>query len=296
VSGISQTVICPIAILGTGRMAKALGALLSPVSAVAGRSRSSAENATNFIGSYQLAAPQAICVNELPGHSRHILIAVPDDAIAEVAAELVAAGLNRAIVLHTSGAAGLEALGVLRAAGNSIGVLHPMQTVPSAERGVETLPGATYAFAGDPQAAEWARSLIGHLGGKPLAIDPQRWHHYHAAAVMACNYQVTIMDAALELMEIAGVARAAALDALAPIVRATTENVLLTGPEQALTGPISRGDAGTVRGHLTALQVSSPETRQLYIAAGLRTVTLAERAGLTANVARALRHALCAQE
>jgi predicted short-subunit dehydrogenase-like oxidoreductase (DUF2520 family) len=290
----------PIGILGTGRMAKALGALLSPIGAVAGRCAESAANAAKFIDlhpdPHQAAAPRTVSLSQLPRHSRHILIAVSDDAIPEVAAALAAAGLSGAIVLHTSGAAGPEALDALRAADNSVGVLHPLQTVPSAERGVQTLRGATYAFAGDRSAAAWAQDLIAQLEGKPLAVDPRHWQHYHAAAVMACNYQVTLVDAALELMEIAAIGRAAALDALGPILRATIDNVLGSGPEKALTGPIRRGDVGTVRRHLAALDIAAPETRRLYSAAGLRTVAIAERAGLQENAARQLRQALGMQD
>ncbi len=286
----------PIGILGTGRMAQALGARLSPIGAVAGRCGESAANAAKFIGTHQSATPRAVSLRELPRHSRHILIAVSDDAIPEVATALSAAGLTGAIVLHTSGAAGPEALDALRAANNSVGVLHPLQTVPTAERGVQTLPGATYAFAGDASAAAWARDLIAQLEGKPLAVDPRYWQHYHAAAVMACNYQVTLVDAALELMEIAGIGRNTALEALAPILRATIDNVLAAGPEAALTGPIRRGDVGIIRRHLGALANAAPETNRLYRAAGLRTVAIAERAGLQESAARELRHALGMQE
>jgi predicted short-subunit dehydrogenase-like oxidoreductase (DUF2520 family) len=254
-------------------MATALGSLLAQrgcaVHAVAGRS-----------------------ARELPQYATHILIAVTDGAIPEVASELAAGGLRDGVVLHTSGAAGPEALDVLRDAGNSTGVLHPLQTVPSAERGVETLPGATYAYAGDTAASAWAEELIARLGGRALAVNPRFWHHYHAGAVMACNYQMTIVDAALELMEIAGIGRSAALDALGPILRATTENILTSGPESALTGPIRRGDVGTIRRHLAAVAEASSETRDLYLAAGLRTVAIAERAGLDAGAARDLAHVL----
>lgn len=254
----------PIAIIGRGRIARALGALLPPV------------------------VPT--------GEARHILIAVTDDAIPVVAAKLAAGGLKDAIVLHTSGAAGPDALQPLREAGNAVGVLHPLQTVPSAERGIESLPGATYAFAGDAGAVEWARSLVVRLGGKELAVNPRHWHHYHAAAVMACNYQITLVDAALELMEAAGVRRSVALEALAPILRATTENVLAAGPEKALTGPIVRGDDGTVRKHLEALETALPETRRLYVAAAERTIPVARLAGLNESAACEIAHVLNAQD
>ncbi len=275
-------------------MAKALGALLVrrgvAVSAVSGRCERSAEEARQFIG-----AQRTVALGELPLYARHILIAVTDGAIAEVASEL--AGLSGGVVLHTSAAMGPSALDILRDAGNSVGVLHPLQTLPSAERGVEALalPGTTYAFAGDQDAVAWASYLIARLGGRALPVDAAFWQHYHAGAVMACNYQVTLVEAALELMAIAGIGREAALDALGPILRATTENVLHLGPEQALTGPIRRGDVGTIRRHLLAVENASPETRQLYVAAGLRTIALAERAGLEENAARAAEKVLMAE-
>jgi len=264
----------PIGIAGTGRIAKALGTLLSPVSAIAGR------------GAFR----------DLPRHAHRIIIAVADDAISEVASELLAGGIEGSIVLHVSAAAGPEALAVLRAAGNSVGVLHPLQTVPSAERGIETLRGATFAFAGDAEARLWALELIARLGGKALPVDPSRWACYHAAAVMACNYHVTLVDAALELAELAGIGRDTALEALAPIIRATTENILTSGPEQALTGPIRRGDAGTISRHLAALKDSLPETRELYKAAGVRTIAVAQRAGLPREAANKIAAAFAQQE
>ncbi len=278
-------------IAGTGKLAKALGALLVrrdvTVSAIAGRSLQSAEEARAFTG-----AERAVTLRELPRYARRIVIAVNDEAIPDVAAELAAGGLQNGVVLHTSGAAGPWALEILRGAGNSTGALHPLQTVPSAELGVASLPGAAWAFAGDPDAMVWAEWLIRRLQGRPLAVDPEFWPHYHAGAVMACNYQVTLVDAALELMGMAGIARNSALDALAPILRATTENILAAGPERALTGPVARGDAGTIEKHIAAMASASPATARLYAAAGLRTVEIAERAGLESARARKIERVL----
>jgi predicted short-subunit dehydrogenase-like oxidoreductase (DUF2520 family) len=281
----------PMGIAGTGRMAKALGALMVrsgvAVKAVGGRCGQSAEDTRRFI-----AADVAVPVRELPHYASHIVIAVTDSAIPEVAAELDAGGLKGGIVLHTSGAAGLAALEPLSGSGNSIGVLHPLMTVPSAEQGIQTLTGATYAYAGEEGAARWAETLIKRLGGKAMRVDPKFWPHYHAGAVMACNYLTTLVDSALELMRMAGIARSDALEAVGPILRATTENVLTLGPERALTGPIGRGDAVTIQRHLAALQDAAKDTRELYVAAGLRTVSLAERAGLDAARARKVAEAL----
>jgi predicted short-subunit dehydrogenase-like oxidoreductase (DUF2520 family) len=280
-----------VGIAGTGRMAKALGALLSrrgiAVSAVGGRNRNGADEAAVFAG-----AGRGVSIVELPLCASHILVAVSDDAIGHVARELAAAGLRDGVVLHTSGAAGPDAMGELCAAGNSVGAIHPLQTVPSAERGMETLPGATFAYGGDAAARAWAEKLIATLGGRALAVDARYWQHYHAAAVTACNYQMTLVDAALEVLEIAGIAREQALAALGPILRATIENILSAGPERALTGPIRRGDVGTIRGHLAALEDALPGTKRLYVAAGLRTIAIAERAGLDTAAARSVESVL----
>jgi predicted short-subunit dehydrogenase-like oxidoreductase (DUF2520 family) len=280
-----------VGIAGTGRLAKALGALMVgrgiAVTAVAGRCEQSAEEARKFIGADRVAS-----LSELPQCVRRIIIAVTDGAISNVAAELAAGGLCNSIVLHTSGAAGPDALRILREAGNSVGVLHPLMTVPTAEQGLEAMAGATYAFAGDEKAVAWAADLVACLGGRALLVDPQFWPRYHAGATMACNYQITLMDAALELMTMAGIGREDALLALGPILRATTENVLRCGPAKSLTGPIRRGDIGTIRQHLSVLEHASPETRQLYVAAGLRTIAIAKQAGLKENSAREIEKAL----
>ncbi|MBI5281176.1 MAG: DUF2520 domain-containing protein [Candidatus Solibacter usitatus] len=280
-----------LAIAGTGRMASALGALLSrcgiPILAVAGRSPHSTAEAVRFTG-----AARAVTFAELPAIASRILIAVSDDALPAVSSELAAAGLGGALVLHTCGAAGPAALAPLRAAANSTGVLHPLQTVPSAEAGLLSLPGSTFAYAGDSAAAGWARQLIHLLGGEPLPVDATRWPLYHAAAVMACNYHAVLVDAALDLMESAGIGRGPALHALAPLIRAATANILCAGPAQALTGPIRRGDAGTVASHMAALASSSPEIMHLYAVAGLRAVALATRAGLSAPAAARIQAAL----
>ena len=267
-----------IGIAGTGRVAQAFAALLRK----------------NGIAGIIVAGRRAatITLRELPQHSRRILIAVADDALGDVSRELAAGGLRDGIVLHTSGSAGPEALAALRASGNSVGVLHPLQTVPTPERGVETLMGAAFAYAGDPEAVVWAQTLVAQLCGTPLAIDAQHWQHYHAAAVMVSNYHVALVDAALELMEDAGVARGPALEALAPLIRAATDNVLALGPEAALTGPISRGDLGTVQRHIHALESATRETRNLYASAGLRTLAVARRAGLSVDAAQQIAEAL----
>jgi predicted short-subunit dehydrogenase-like oxidoreductase (DUF2520 family) len=281
-----------VGIIGAGRIAQSLGRLLyrrgASVVALASRNQEAAEKASSFIG----ANVQALCLAELASRADHLLIAVTDGALPEVAAQLSRLGFGGATVLHTSGNAGPGALQPLASCGIAVGVLHPLQTVPTPEAGLHSLPGSFFGVGGVDQARNWATALVALLHGRAVHIAPDAWPLYHAAAVMASNYQSALIDSALELLDLAGVPRDIALSALAPIVRSAMDNVLSAGPVAALTGPIQRGDAGTVRAHLVSLAKSEPETRQLYAAAGLRTLSVAQKQGLPQTAAAAVRATL----
>jgi len=157
---------------------------------------------------------------------------------------------------------------------------------------VLSLPGTYFAVTGDQRAVEWARQIVALIPGNYISLAPKQWALCHAAAVLASNYQVTLLDAALEALEHAGVAREEGLAALAPLVRATLENVLRLGPRNALTGPVSRGDVETVRRNRKALGAVSPATQELYRAAGRRTISIARQQGLPAHLLEELEKCL----
>lgn len=274
----------PIGIAGSGRVAQALGRLLARrgehVAAVASRTSGHAAAAAAFIGC------AAVPMEELPNRAARILIAVRDDAVEYVAGQLAGAGMKAGAALHTCGARGTEILAPLAAAGVSCAVFHPLQTIASPEQGVEALPGSAFAISGEPAAVEWAAAICGLLGGTPLRVAPGLMPLYHAAAVMASNYVTSLVDAAVILMESAGIGGKTALGALGPLVRASIENSLALGPEKALTGPIERGDVETVRRHLGSLGGCPRSVSELYRSAGLHAVELARRRGLPEAKAR----------
>lgn len=273
-------------------MGQALGRLLSergfPVAAVACRDAAHCQQAAAFIGPNVIATSYA----ELPSLAARVLIAVPDDAIAEVAGAMARGGMKEGMALHTSGVHGPEVLQPLADQGVSCATLHPLQTVASREQGLKALKGIFFAIGGDGPAAEWAEEIAGALGGQFQRISPTARPLYHAAAVMASNYLVTLIDAAAKLMEQAGVPRQHVLPAIAPLVEASVRNALAMGPAKALTGPIQRGDAVTIGLHLRALESASPSLLEFYRAAGRRTVDLAQRAGLDDFKARELENLL----
>ena len=197
--------------------------------------------------------------------------------------------MRSGLALHTSGAAGVDVLQPLADQGVSCGSLHPLQTIPSPEKGLTALRGISFAVDGVGAAAAWAEQIAGSLEGRTFRIDPELRTLYHAAAVMASNYVVALIGAAAELMEQSGVPQREALAALAPLVEASARNALTLGPEKALTGPIRRGDRKTVASHLSALRQAPPPIEQLYRAAGRQTLRVA---GLDENCARELENLL----
>jgi predicted short-subunit dehydrogenase-like oxidoreductase (DUF2520 family) len=281
----------PIGIAGAGRVAQALGRLLrdrgEPVVAVASRTPERASAAARFIGGVEVVE-----YDDLPGRCSHVLIAVSDDALASVAARLARGGMRNGVALHTCGTRGAEAIPELARAGVSCGVLHPLQAVSSAEQGVGALPGATFAISGAGEAALWAERIVALLNGTKLHIEAGREALYHAAAVVASNYVVALIDVAVELLRAAGVAEDEALRAIRPLVETNARNALTLTPVRALTGPIERGDAETVALHLEALREAPSEVRELYRAVGLRVLDLARRRALDETYAHKVERCL----
>ncbi|MEE8348951.1 MAG: Rossmann-like and DUF2520 domain-containing protein [Acidobacteriota bacterium] len=265
-------------IAGAGRVARSLGKLLSDqgqeVVAVASRKLSRAETAAAFIGS----GAQAVSYAELPSKAKNILIAVSDDAI-EAIAKILATDLKGGVVLHTSGIYGPDVLAPLTEQGNSCAGIHPLQTIASPEQGLDKLPGSTFSIAGSGKAAEWAEQLVHLLKGEIVRIVPGRKPVYHAAAVMASNYIVALIDAAVQVMGTAGVESDSARRALAPLIEASVENALKC-PGEALTGPVQRGDVKTLKLHLQGLASLPPSIDQLYRSLGIHAVQVARQQGL----------------
>ena len=281
-----------IAIVGTGRLARALGRVLAdarePVVALAGRSPQRAAEAASFIG----RSVKPIGIADVVSVAGRVLIAVSDDAIRTVAGELAGRGLPHGIVLHTSGAHGPDLLAALAVTGTACGVLHPLQTIATPELGIAVLRGATFGIGGDPAAVDWAQQLVAAAAGTPLRIPPDGFASYHAGAVMASNAVVAVIDAAVVLLGAAGVEQRAALHAIRPLCLTSAGNALEIGPDAALTGPIQRGDADTIRKHVTALASCPPHVAELYRASARELIAIARRRGLNQEAAMQVERAL----
>ncbi len=270
-----------IGLVGAGRagsaVALALAAAGHSVVAVSSRSAVGRERAAGrFPGARIGTVPQV--VTRLRA-AEAVLIAVPDDAIAPVTAELVAAGAVRAgqTLAHLSGRHGLGALAAGSAVGAARMALHPIMTLPGTVGDPGVFAGVSFGITADSVAEALARRLVADVGGIPLSIEDGRHDLYHAALVLGGNFLTSLTVAARETLAAAGVADPGA--ALAPLLRASLDNALTRG-WPAATGPVRRGDLGTVQAHLRALDAADPAVAAVYRALVAYTTGGLERAGL----------------
>ena len=279
-----------IAILGAGAAGAAVGRALRragrPVAAVCRRDRARARAAARAVGG-------AARVFTDPARAARgadlVLIAVRDGEIADLAqrlarADAVAPG---ALVVHLSGAVPSAALAPLRAAGARTAALHPLQTFAGEP---PDLRGVRWFHEGD--ARRECGALVRRLGGVLRPLDPGRKALYHAAAVAASNYLVAVEDLAVRLAGGAGIPPREALRALLPLVRGTVRNLEARGLPAALTGPVARGDAATVRTHREALRALDPALDAAYAALGRHALRVARDRGLPPSRAREVARAL----
>jgi predicted short-subunit dehydrogenase-like oxidoreductase (DUF2520 family) len=280
-----------IGIVGAGAVGTALGVALSrggwPVRAVASRDPARRERFRQLVeGARQFAEATAL-VEEV----ELIIVAVPDDAIAGVAAGLRM--YSGQAMVHTSGLLEADVLQPAMAAGTQIGSFHPLVAFADTERAVAALHGATIAIEGDDQLAALLGRMAEAVGGLPVRLVPGAKAAYHAAAVLAAGGFVALLDAIAELGAVAGLDEAGALAIYGPLIEQTLGNARALGIRAALTGPMTRGDRGTLEAHLAALRRHAPDVLPLYTAAAEREIALAEaRGALTPEASQSLRSLL----
>jgi predicted short-subunit dehydrogenase-like oxidoreductase (DUF2520 family) len=207
-----------------------------------------------------------------------VLLCVPDDVLPRVAQQLLGRGVIRSgqLVVHTSGLHGAAVLSAVRKVGAHPVAIHPAMTFTGSREDVRRLALTQFTVTCDEQHHEAAGVLVADLGGTATVLPEGARPLYHAALAHGANHLVTVINDALELLEEAGVPDPART--LAPLVRAATENALQRGDE-ALTGPVSRGDVQTVATHLDHLAERSPAILPTYAALARRTAARATAAG-----------------
>jgi predicted short-subunit dehydrogenase-like oxidoreductase (DUF2520 family) len=261
--------------IGAGRVGAALLAALGRAghrpTAVSAVSRASRRRAEELVPAAAVMPPDDVLATcEL------VLLAVPDDVLASLVTGLAASGRARpgTLVVHTSGAHGTDVLTPLTRAGCLPLALHPVMTFTGTAVDVERLAGACFGVTAPDELRLAGEALVIEMGAEPVWIPEEARPLYHAALAFGANNLVTVVNVAADLLADAGVDNPRRV--LGPLLGAALDNALRHG-DAALTGPVARGDAGTVRAHLDVL--AEPQLRAAYVALSRLTALRALAAG-----------------
>lgn len=270
-----------VGVVSAGRVGAVLGAALQRaghhVAAVSGVSAASLNRAEELLPGVPVLPP-----DEVAAQADLVLLAVPDDALAGLVRGLVATESLRSgqIVVHTCGAHGVD---ILEPAAE-IGVLpvaaHPAMTFTGRPEDLDRLTTACVAVtAGTDDEAAWnvAEVLALELGAEPVRVPEESRRLYHAALAHGSNHLMTLVNECADLLRRAGIQTAERV--MAPILSASLDNALRYG-DRAMTGPVARGDAGTVSAHLGALEGADPAVVPGYVELAKRTAERAVRSGV----------------
>ena len=253
-----------VGILGAGRLGASLALALDrsghAVEAVASRDAADARTLAASLSSARARSPE-----ELVAGCDLVFATVPDAALPRIAAELD--WRSGQSLVHTSGALGLGVLSSAAERGAQTGCLHPLQSFPSRDGEPERFRGIRCGVEGSGSLGPRLERLARALGAEPLRLEGVDRAAYHAAAVLASNYVVGLAAAAARVWERAGLPRAEAREALAPLMRGATDALARLPLSEALTGPVARADLATVERHLAAL-ADAPDLLALYRALG----------------------------
>lgn len=253
-----------IGVVGAGRVGAVLSAALRAagheVVAAAGESAASRERIAELLPGVPVEKP-----TDVARACDLLLLTVPDDMLDNVATTLVGAGAIRPgqVVVHTSGRHGLAAMHAVSERGARPVALHPAMTFTGTSLDLPRLRGCVFGMTAGEGERELAEALVADLGGVPMWVAEERRALYHAGLAHGANHLVTLVSQAMDLLAAAGADDPAAT--LRPLLTAALDNALERG-DDALTGPIVRGDVRTVQAHLHDLVETSPATVPSYVA------------------------------
>lgn len=270
-----------VGVVSAGRVGAVLGAALAraghTVVAASGVSKESVARAEELLPGVPLLPP-----DEVVARADLVLLALPDDALAGMVRGLVAADALRQgqIVVHTCGAHGVDVLAPAAEQGALPLALHPVMTFSGRAEDLERIATCCFGVtAADADETSWSvgEALVVEMGAEPVRVPEAARPLYHTALAHGANHLVTLVAEAAELLHRAGVGDPQRM--LGPLLSAALDNALRHG-DRALTGPVARGDAGTVLAHLRVLSEHAPDMLPAYRVLATRTAHRAEQAGL----------------
>jgi len=277
-----------IGIIGAGKVGIALGHTLKAkgfnITAIASRRQVSLDAARTYVGQeclYTLDNPLVFDAADV------VAITTQDREIRKVAEEAFAANvrLDGKVVFHTSGAHASTELSPLDKRGASLGSFHPLQTFPDIDSGIAVLPETYIFIEGDDKALPTLRTLASAAGREWVLLAKENKVLYHLSAVFVCNLLAALFHSGEAIMKRIDID----LSPFYPIIRATLKNIEAKGPLFSLTGPVVRGDAGTIASHLDAME-GMEQQKEVYRSLSRVALEMAEERGtLTAEQVAALK-------
>ncbi|MCW2725292.1 MAG: oxidoreductase [Frankiales bacterium] len=253
-----------VGVIGTGRVGAVLGAALAAAGhelvAVSAVSEASVRRAETLLPGVPIRTP-----DEVAGVAGLLLLTVPDDALPDLVAGLASTGALQPgqLVAHTSGRHGLSVLEPVVRRGGLPLALHPVLPFTGTHVDLARLAGASFGVTAPEPLRPVAEVLVLEMGGEPVWLPDEQRPLWHAALAHGSNHLVTLVASVTDLLRAAGVEDPARV--LGPLLGAALDGSLRSG-DAALTGPVSRGDAGTVRAHLDVLAAVAPEVLPAYVA------------------------------
>lgn len=268
-----------INIVGAGCVGQTLGRLWTQnkaliVQEVLNGSMESGACAVAFIG-----AGRAVAGMEQMHPADVTLIATPDDRIAACCEALAQARLlvPGSVVFHCSGALPSSVLSAASEHGAAVASVHPIRSFADPAQVANAFGGTFCGIEGDGAATDVLHTAFAAIGARLVPIDASFKAVYHAAAVFASNYLVTLLDVAVQAYMKAGIPQETAMQLMEPLVRGTVDNVFRLGPTDALTGPIARGDIATAVKQYRAVNAWDERHGALYKQLGKLTADIAAR-------------------
>jgi len=265
------------AIVGCGKVGTALGIFLSragyTIAGFSSKSLSSARHLAEIVFSDHFSDIPW----DITRHADVVFITTPDSAIEETCSGISQheGFADQAVVLHCSGALASSVLSSAKKRGAWIGSMHPLQSFASTEYRTNPFQGIIFSIEGEDPAVKIAKTIVSDLSGNAVTLLTEAKTLYHASAVAASNYLVTLLDLSVQLMEEAGVNRQDSFSLLKPLIVGTLSNIEKVGVRKALTGPIARGDVKTVKNHLAEIGSKRPDLLRLYKVLARYTVDIA---------------------
>jgi len=262
-----------IGFIGAGTTGTALASRLDQqgytVRAVSSRSLASAKRLADRVENCHVyETPQ-----EVANNTNLIFITTPDDVISTIASTI--SWHENQYIVHCSGAHSLDILESVKNLGATPGGFHPLQTFADIEQAFNNLPGSTFAIEAQEPLLTTLKEMAISLKGEWVLLAAGDKALYHTAAVFASNYLVTLVKLATDLWGDFGVPQQQAIKALLPLLRGTLQNIQNIGLPNCLTGPIARGDLGTINKHIKTLEKENPKILNSYKLLGQQTISIA---------------------